>query len=118
AGRAGAEKKAESLKAFARSVRILDLSRYWDAPPKSDVTDWIAAGGTMEELTGILAGTTRPRPPRSTFGAQTSGDLARKPVIYDWLVKHLIERNGIMILAGESMAGKSFMIMDMGLKVA
>lgn len=118
AGRAGAQKKAESLKAYANSVRILDLARYWDAPPKSDVTDWIAAGGTMEELTGILAGTTRPRPPRSTFGAQTSGDIAKKPVVYDWLVKHLIERNGIMILAGESMAGKSFMIMDMGMKIA
>lgn len=118
AGRAGAQKKAESLKAYANSVRILDLARYWDAPPKGDVTDWIAAGGTMEELTGILAGTTRPRPPRSTFGAQTSGDLAKKPVVYDWLVKHLIERNGIMILAGESMAGKSFMIMDMGMKIA
>jgi hypothetical protein len=118
AGRAGAEKKAESLKAVANSVRILDLARYWDAPPKSDVTDWISAGGTLEELTGILAGTIRPRPPRSTFGAQTSGDLARKPVVYDWLVKHLIERNGIMILAGESMAGKSFLIMDMGMKVA
>lgn len=118
AGRAGAEKKLESLKAVANTVRILDLSRYWDAPPKSDVTDWIAAGGTMEELTGILAGTIRPRPPRSTFGAQTSGALAKKPVVYDWLVKHLIERNGIMILAGESMAGKSFLIMDMGMKVA
>lgn len=118
AGRAGAQKKAESLKAVANSVRIVDLARYWDAPPKSDVTDWIAAGGTMEELTGILAGTTRPRPPRSTFGAQTSGALAKKPVVYDWLIKHLIERNGIMILAGESMAGKSFLIMDMGIKVA
>jgi hypothetical protein len=118
AGRAGAQKKADSLKAYANSVRILDLARYWDAPPKSDVTDWIAAGGTMEELTGILAGTTRPRPPRSTFGAQTSGALAKKPVVYDWLVKHLIERNGIMILAGESMAGKSFLIMDMGMKIA
>lgn len=118
AGRAGAQKKLESLKAVAHSVRILDLSRYWDAPPKSDVTDWVAAGGTMEQLTGILAGTIRPRPPRSTFGAQTSGDLAKKPVVYDWLVKHLIERNGIMILAGESMAGKSFLIMDMGMKIA
>ena len=106
AGRAGAQKKAESLKGYAKSVRILDLARYWDAPPKSDVSDWVAAGGTAEAMTGILAGTTRPRPPKSTFGAQTSGDLARKPVVYDWLVKHLIERNGIMILAGESMGMK------------
>lgn len=118
AGRAGAQKKADSLKAYAKSVRILDLARYWDAPPKSDVSDWVAAGGTAEALAGILAGTTRPRPPKSTFGAQTSGTIAKKPVVYDWLVKHLIERNGIMILAGESMAGKSFMIMDMGMKIA
>lgn len=118
AGLAGAQKKAESLKGYAKSVRILDLARYWDAPPKSDVSDWVAAGGTAEALTGIIAGTTRPRPPKSTFGAQTSGDLARKPVVYDWLVKHLIERNGIMILAGESMAGKTFLVMDMGMKIA
>lgn len=118
AGREGAQKKHDSLKPIARSVRMIDLARYWDAPPKADITDWASAGGTMEYLTGILAGTIRPRPPRSTFGAQTSGDIARKPVVYDWMVKHLIERNGIMILAGESMAGKSFMIMDMGMKIA
>lgn len=118
AGRAGAQKKMESLKAVANSVRILDLSRYWDAPAKSDVSDWVAAGGTAETLMGILAGTIRPRPPKSSFGAQTSGTIAKKPVVYDWLVKHLIERNGIMILAGESMAGKTFLVMDMGMKIA
>lgn len=116
-GQDHAEAVAAKLRRIATSIKVLDLP---GLPLKGDVVEWIEAGGTHDELQRLAEGCApwRPRPPRSAFGAQTSGSIAKKPVVYDWLVKHLIERNGILILAGESMAGKSFLIMDMGMKIA
>lgn len=106
---------ARDLRGKAKRVRAIYS---WGGP--KDVTDWREAGGTKEQFLAMVEALPdwRPRPPRSGFGAQTSSSIAKKPVVYDWLVKHLIERNGILILAGESMAGKSFLIMDMGMKIA
>lgn len=46
-GRQHAESVAASLAAIAARVRVLTLP---DLPPKGDVSDWIEAGGTAEEL--------------------------------------------------------------------
>lgn len=117
-----ADKLAQSMKGIARRIRVLNFADHVPGfDHKGDITDWVEKfGGNGEQLQAILdeLPTYRQKPPRSTFGAQTSGAIAKKPVVYDWLVKHLIERNGIMILAGESMAGKTFLVMDMGMKIA
>jgi 5S rRNA maturation endonuclease (ribonuclease M5) len=47
AGRRHAKAVASSLKNIARRIRVLELP---DLPPKGDVTDWLAAGHTAEEL--------------------------------------------------------------------
>lgn len=117
-----ADKVAKSLKCIARRIRVLNFADHVPGfDHKGDITDWVDKfGGNAEQLQAILDELPdyRAKPPRSTFGAQTSGAIAKKPVVYDWLVKHLIERNGVMILAGESMAGKTFLVMDMGMKIA
>jgi hypothetical protein len=122
AGRDGAEIKAKSLKGIAARVRVVDLAVHVPGlPPKGDVTDWRDhMGGTAEQLVQILHTLPdwRLRPPTSAFGAQTSSTIAHKSVTYDWLIKGLIERNGTLVLAGESMVGKSFKVMDMGMKIA
>jgi hypothetical protein len=46
-GRAHAEVVAASLEKLAKSIHILELP---DLPPKGDIIDWDAAGGTVEEL--------------------------------------------------------------------
>jgi len=46
-GREHAERVAQSLVGKAKSIRILELP---DLPPKGDVSDWLEAGGTKEEL--------------------------------------------------------------------
>jgi len=51
-GRKHVEKIAKSLKDVARSVRVLELP---DLPDKGDVSDWIPAGGTKEELERLIA---------------------------------------------------------------
>ncbi|WP_172123196.1 AAA family ATPase [Devosia sp. 919] len=119
---ARADTLAKSLKGIARRVRVLDFAQVIPGfTHKGDITDWVEQfGGSAEQFVQILRTLPdyRPKPPVSTFGAQTSGTIAKKPVVYDWLIKHLIERNGILIIAGESMAGKSFLVMDMGMKIA
>lgn len=46
-GRKHAQQVAQSLHGKAKSIKILELP---GLPPKGDVSDWLAAGGTKEEL--------------------------------------------------------------------
>jgi hypothetical protein len=52
AGRAHARDVAARLAKIAANIRILELP---DLPPKGDVSDWIAAGGTAEGLDRLAA---------------------------------------------------------------
>ena len=117
-----ADKLAQSMKGIARRIRVLNFADHVPGfEAKGDITDWVEHhGGTAEGLADIIAclPAWRPRPPASKFGAQRAMDLANKPIVYDWLIKHLVERNGVLIVAGESQAGKSFFVMDMGMKIA
>lgn len=119
AGRERGKVITELLTGIAASVKVIDLARYWaEAPHKSDVTDWVKAGGTKEALLDIVEGRTKPSPPVSKFGAKRTTELAGKPIIYDWLVKGLVERNGVLMFAGEKQSAKTFAVMDMGFKIA
>jgi len=59
-GQDHAEAAARSVSRKARSVRVLMLP---DLPPKGDVIDWAAAGGTKEQLVALAAGAPPWRPP-------------------------------------------------------
>jgi KaiC/GvpD/RAD55 family RecA-like ATPase len=121
AGRARGEKVARSLKGIAKRVRILDFAPHWATiKPKFDVTDWKDAGGTKDELLKIVDGLRdwMPAPPTSRFGAQQFQNVGKNGIAYDWLIKGLIERNGVFVVAGEMQTGKSFLTIDLGMKVA
>ncbi|MGV8950097.1 MAG: AAA family ATPase [Cypionkella sp.] len=115
AGRTRVETVALSLRGIAGRIRAITE---WGG--HKDVTDWKEAGGTVEQLVQIMHTLPdwRPRPPTTTFGADTSRNVAEAPIVYDWLVKGLIERQGVFIIAGESQAGKSFFVKDLGMKIA
>lgn len=49
-GRAHALAVTRSLHGISASVKIVDLP---DLPPSGDISDWIARGGTREDLTGL-----------------------------------------------------------------
>ena len=53
-GRNHAQQVAATLQGIAESVRIVELP---GLPPKGDVSDWIAAGGTKEELIRLIDAT-------------------------------------------------------------
>jgi replicative DNA helicase len=72
-GREHAEAVATALFGTAASVKVLDLS---SLPPKGDAYDWLAAGGTAEELRRLAAVAPEWRPPEDAPGAPTSEDSA------------------------------------------
>lgn len=116
-----ADKLAKSMKGIARRIRVLNFADHVSGfDHKGDITDWVKKfGGNAEQLMQILHSLPnyRRRPPAG-FGARTMNSLAGKPIEYDWLIKGLVERNGVFILAAEKQAGKSFVVMDMGMKIA
>lgn len=50
-GRQHADLVAEALQGIAKAVRVVNLP---DLPPKGDLSDWIAAGGTRDQLFDIV----------------------------------------------------------------
>ncbi|MEN6371754.1 MAG: phage/plasmid primase, P4 family [Armatimonadota bacterium] len=59
AGKKHAEQVAESLHGHAASIKIIELP---DLSPKGDISDWIAAGHTAEELTALVSKTQEWKP--------------------------------------------------------
>jgi hypothetical protein len=79
-GRAHADDVARSLRGTAASVKVLSLP---GLPPKGDVTDWLAAGGTREELERLAAGCPgwepRPQPDDRGESEYSRGDSWEPP---------------------------------------
>jgi putative DNA primase/helicase len=56
-GRAHVGQVAAALNGVAASIRVLDIAEHWpDCSPKSDISDWLAAGGTAEKLKALVGG--------------------------------------------------------------
>ncbi len=76
AGCKHAETVAHSLNGVAAEVRVLDLP---DLPPKGDVSDWLAAGGTAEELQRLAAEAPLWAPRQEPTGARSEGTGQQPP---------------------------------------
>jgi predicted P-loop ATPase len=65
AGYAHAEATAEMSIGLAKSVRMLRLAEHWpDCPKGGDISDWIAKGGTREQLDALIANAKPWAPPQ------------------------------------------------------
>src|SRR5262249_16540703 len=54
-GRAHADAIAQRSTGFVKRIRVLDLAKHWPECPKGgDVSDWLAAGHTREELDALI----------------------------------------------------------------
>ncbi len=78
-GEKHAEAVVRSLSGKAKAVRVLRLP---GLPPKGDVSDWVAAGGTREDLeamAGELLSAAAAEPTEILRGGGTDGDSGRDP---------------------------------------
>lgn len=112
AGRAHAEQVAASGAPVARSVRIVTLP---GLPAKGDVSDWLDAGGTVDQLRELWKQTEEWQPPDDPLVepevpdgprlvVTSLADVEARPV--DWLWHRWLARGKFHILAGIMGEGK------------
>lgn len=117
-GRAHRDLVGASLDGTAASVRVLDLP---GLKPKGDISDWIAAGGTAEQLNKLLETKAKPwgvGPPESRFGAIQFCNIDDISSKHDWLVNGLLHRHDMSMVYGRPKCGKSFFSVDLALCIA
>jgi hypothetical protein len=62
-GRDHADQVAGSLAGIAKRVRVLDLARHWpECPTGGDVSDWLEAGGAVDQLAAWIASSSEWKP--------------------------------------------------------
>lgn len=128
------------LALVAARVRVLELP---DLPPKGDASDWIAAGGTADALydlvearavdfadwvmarpgaapwdDGAPAPGGEPGPFVSRFNARPWAHLDDAAEPHEWLIKGVLSRGEVAMMAGPSGSGKTFLAMDLAMAIA
>jgi hypothetical protein len=78
-GRAHLDQMAASLVEAGATVRVLDLP---GLPPKGDVVDWAANGGTAGDLHSLIASNATPWLPGEPVKALPASRIVAKPYIY------------------------------------
>ena len=116
AGREHRDIVARSLDGIARSVRVLDLPLL---PKKGDVSDWLEVGGTVEQFYHLseTAPQWEPAPVPTHFPMIWFGEEDNLPP-RSWLVKKVLANGEMSVIYGPSGVGKSFMAIDLGLRIA
>jgi AAA domain/CHC2 zinc finger len=125
AGRKHCDVVGASLQGIAASVSVLELP---NLPPKGDIIDWAAAGGTVEQLRKCEE---KPWEPRSEADSEPESETAEhdfplisfENIVLDtgrrgYLVKGLLPRSGLVVIWGPPKCGKSFWATDIGLHIA
>ena len=77
-GRAHAEDVAKALQGIAAGVKVLELP---GLPEKGDVSDWLAAGGTAEELLRLAAEAPEWKPQPETASPPARQESAESPLV-------------------------------------
>ncbi|MCA9270288.1 MAG: AAA family ATPase, partial [Planctomycetales bacterium] len=115
AGRNHAQQVAQSLHGIAASVRIVELP---NLPSKGDVSDWIAAGGTKDELLRLADTASVWRPKVVVESGPILTCLADvEPRDVSWLWPERIPLGRITLLVGRPGEGKSFLTTDAAARV-
>jgi hypothetical protein len=109
-GRKHADKVARSLQGKAKSIKVVDLP---GLPEKGDVSDWLAAGGTKEELLRMVAeapewGPEMQEQPKELFRPITVRLSDIEPEEVSWLWEPYIPIGKLTILEGDPGIGKTF----------
>lgn len=115
AGRDHAEQIAAAMRELSPEVKMLALNQ---AERKSDVSDWLDAGHTADELRAAIDAAPawrpsfKPRFPVVWFGQEDAAPPLR------WLVRGLLVEAGLSVVYGAPKSSKTFAAIDLALHIA
>jgi hypothetical protein len=105
---------AQHLSGIAESVRVIDLKKVWPVcPDKGDVSDWIAAGITIEQLNALVEQLPTWNPSADEPGGDEVPLLIPQATFLDgfippdYLVDGVFQRRFIYALTGVTGGGKT-----------
>jgi len=117
-GRKHAAQVAASVHQADIAVKVLELP---GLPPKGDVSDWLAAGGSKKQLLDLVKAAPRwespAHPPCEVADLSDSAVLVRvstvqtKRVEWEWM--HRMPRGKVTVLDGDPGLGKSTLVLDL-----
>jgi hypothetical protein len=112
-GREHMDMVATSLQGIAASTRVLELP---DLPPKGDIIDWAANGGTVERLHDLIENAEHWRPPinETDDWKYYSGEPAAPP---QWLIKGILPQKGVALIAGQWGTYKTSTALDIAVSI-
>ncbi|HXG57071.1 MAG TPA: AAA family ATPase [Vicinamibacterales bacterium] len=129
AGRAHAAQVATSCQTAGLQVKVLSLP---DLPIKGDVSDFLAAGGTREQIAGLVKATAlyepstaNPAAPMERPAAESAQSEFSRPAVTEGMGACVLQptpgqsytgwfmRGGVHLVAGSSGAGKSTLMLDL-----
>ncbi|MDR2725024.1 MAG: AAA family ATPase [Candidatus Adiutrix sp.] len=127
-GRDHAAKVAASVYPYAASVKILDLP---GLPPKGDVVDWLAAGGTSSQLRALMEAAPLYQPPQEIPKEAPLSPKASRLVVMgvrsflseeipprDYILNPVIPEQGLVMLYAARGVGKTFIALSISVAVA
>ena len=129
-GYAHADAIAAMSSGAARSVRILKLAEQWrDCSVGGDISDWVAADHTREELDALIASAATWHHGENSSGTDVPPTFdARFTLLQfnaillstapNYLIKGFIPREGIVVVWGPPKCGKSFWTFDQTMHIA
>jgi 5S rRNA maturation endonuclease (ribonuclease M5) len=126
-GRAHAETVAQSCHAAGLKVKVVSLP---GLPQKADVSDWLAAGHTLEELIALRQNTTLfdPTAHRGRAAPEIASPTEPRPVVVRladvqpervmWLWNGRLAAGKLALLVGDPGLGKSWITLDIAARVS
>lgn len=108
---------ATALLPNAKEIKYLELP---GLPPKGDVVEWFEeCGGTVDKLYDLASKAAKfeAAPFRSAFNAIPYHRLDDPAPEHEQLIKGVLTRSEISMVAGPSKSGKSFAVLDMGFAI-
>jgi putative DNA primase/helicase len=113
-GRKHAKQVAESVYRYANGVKIVSL------PNVKDVSDFLGAGHTIEEIIEIVKQTAvwKPEESASSLFMTMTQFHEKVPDCISWLLEGVIQRGANGLVISRPKAGKSFAILDLAVALA
>lgn len=117
-GREFAEKVRASIASHGGKAFFIELP---GLPPKGDVVDWKAAGGTAEDLRRLTEAAQivpdKPATPKNALPLEWCEDIG--PLLVGlWLIKQFLPAEGLALIYGHSGSGKTFLALDIAMHIA